>query len=175
MTLRPVGPNPSVHVRPATDHDVGFLLDVVLVTARAQGRVAEDFDEPAWRTASAAATLRQVHGEVPHDSTYVIVIGGARAGRMRLVQAPGFRELTGLQLLPAHQANGLGTHLVEQFLVDAGEQRAARSRSSACWAICPQVTRVLRGPRASRRRRRGADALADGVLRHGSGAAYRPP
>ena len=122
MTLRPVGPNPSVHVRPATDHDVGFLLDVVLVTARAQGRVAEDFDEPAWRTASAAATLRQVHGEVPHDSTYVIVIDGARAGRMRLVQAPGFRELTGLQLLPAHQGNGLGTHLVEQFLVDAREQ-----------------------------------------------------
>lgn len=122
MTLRPVGPNPSVHVRPATDHDVGFLLDVVLVTARAQGRVAEDFDEPAWRTSAAAATLRQVHGEVPHDSTYVIVIDGARAGRMRLVQAPGFRELTGLQLLPAHQAGGLGTHLVEQFLVDAREQ-----------------------------------------------------
>ena len=35
---------------------------------------------------------------------------------------PGSGELTGLQLLPAHQGKGLGTHLVEQFLVDAREQ-----------------------------------------------------
>jgi ribosomal protein S18 acetylase RimI-like enzyme len=122
VTLRPVGPNPSVNVRRATEEDVGFLVDVVIVTARSQGRVGEDFDESAWRTSFAAETLRQVHGEVPHDSTYVIDIDGERAGRLRLVQAPDSRELAGLQLLPAHQGKGLGTHLVEQFLVDAREQ-----------------------------------------------------
>ncbi|MCW2845556.1 MAG: hypothetical protein JWN22_3472, partial [Nocardioides sp.] len=35
--MPPVGPNPSLYVRPATEHDVGFLTDVVIVVTRAQG------------------------------------------------------------------------------------------------------------------------------------------
>jgi ribosomal protein S18 acetylase RimI-like enzyme len=120
--MQPVGPNPSVYVRAATDQDVGFLADVVLVAARADGRLAPDFDESAWRTSFGAATLRQVNGDVEHDTTYVIEIDGERAGRLRLVRAPGFRELAGIQLLPAHQGHGLGTHLIEQFLVDARDR-----------------------------------------------------
>ena len=38
---------------------------------------------------------------------------------MRVVRAPDHRELAGIQLLPAHQGQGIGTHLVEQFLVEA--------------------------------------------------------
>ncbi|MCW2845904.1 MAG: hypothetical protein JWN22_3820, partial [Nocardioides sp.] len=41
-----------------------------------------------------------------------------RAGRLRVVQAPDHRELAGIQILPAHQGHGLGTHLIEQFLVE---------------------------------------------------------
>ena len=122
MTLHPVGPTPSVYVRPATDRDVTFLVDVVLVAARAQGRVEAGFDEQQWRTAFAAETLAQVNGEAADDTTYVIEIDGERAGRLRLVQAPDFRELAGIQLLPAHQGKGLGTHLIEQFLVDARDR-----------------------------------------------------
>jgi ribosomal protein S18 acetylase RimI-like enzyme len=120
--MHPVGPNPSVYVRAATDQDVGFLADVVLVTARAEGRVGPEFDEGAWRTSFGAETLRQVNGEVDHDTTYVIEIDGERAGRLRLVRPPDFRELAGIQLLPAHQGRGLGTHLIEQFLVDARDR-----------------------------------------------------
>jgi ribosomal protein S18 acetylase RimI-like enzyme len=120
--MHPVGPSPSVYVRAATDQDVGFLADVVLVTARADGRVAPDFDESSWRAAFDAETLRQVNGKVEHDTTYVIEIDGERAGRLRLVRHPDFRELAGIQLLPAHQGHGLGTHLIEQFLVDARDR-----------------------------------------------------
>ena len=120
--MHPVGPRPSVHVRTATAEDVGFLADVVLVTARAEGRMAPGFDETAWRTSFAAASLRQVTGAVEHDTTYVIEIDGERAGRLRLVGPPTYRELAGIQLLPAHQGHGLGTHLIEQFLVDARDR-----------------------------------------------------
>jgi ribosomal protein S18 acetylase RimI-like enzyme len=120
--MHPVGPNPSVYVRAATESDVTFLTDVVLVAARAQGRVDRDFDEQGWRATFAERTLREVNGEVEHSTTYVIEIDGERAGRLRLVRAPGHREIAGIQLLPAHQGHGLGTYLIEQFLVDAHDR-----------------------------------------------------
>lgn len=119
--MPPVGPNPSVNLRPATEQDVTFLTDVVLVTTHAQGRTSgEDVD--GFREALAARTAEEVGGEDPHGATYVIEIDGERAGRMRLVRAPGVRELVGIQLLPAHQGHGLGTHLIEQFVVESRDQ-----------------------------------------------------
>ncbi|MCW2793623.1 MAG: hypothetical protein JWO76_2721 [Nocardioides sp.] len=117
--MPPVGPNPSLNVRPATEHDVGFLTDVVVVTTRAQGRLPDDFDEREYRTGFAEWTIDQVEGRVEHSTSYVIEIDGERAGRMRVVRAPDHRELAGIQILPAHQGHGLGTHLIEQFLVEA--------------------------------------------------------
>ena len=129
MTLRPVIPKPSVHLREANGHDVGFLTDVVVVTARAQGRLPHDFDEPAFRAGFAEWTIEQVRGLVPHSSTYVIEIDGERAGRLRVVRAPDALELAGIQLLPAHQGHGLGTYLIEQLVVEAHDAgRPARAR-----------------------------------------------
>ena len=119
MSLPPVGPMPTVFVRPATEHDVLFLTDVVVVATRAQGRLADDFDEPEFRAGFAEWTREQVRGEVEGSETSVIEIEGERAGRLRVVRAPDHHELAGIQLLPAHQGHGIGTHLVEQFLVEA--------------------------------------------------------
>jgi ribosomal protein S18 acetylase RimI-like enzyme len=119
MSLPPVGPLPSVFVRPATEHDVTFLTDVVVVTTAAQGRLPEDFDEEAFRAGFAEWTHQQVRGEVADSETSVIEIDGERAGRLRIVRAADHHELAGIQLLPAHQGHGIGTHLVEQFLVEA--------------------------------------------------------
>jgi ribosomal protein S18 acetylase RimI-like enzyme len=110
---------PSVFVRPATEHDVAFLIDVVVVVTRAQGRLPDDFDETAFREGFSAWTHEQVRGEVEGSETSVIEIEGERAGRLRVVRAPGHLELAGIQLLPAHQGHGIGTHLVEQLLVEA--------------------------------------------------------
>ena len=119
MSLPPVGPMPTVFVRPATEHDVLFLTDVVVVATRAQGRLADDFDEPEFRAGFAEWTREQVRGEVEGSETSVIEIEGERAGRLRVVRAPDHHALAGIQLLPAHQGHGIGTHLVEQFLVEA--------------------------------------------------------
>ena len=117
--MPPVGPMPTVFVRPATEHDVTFLTDVVVVATRAQGREPDDFDEAAYRRGFAEWTGEQVRGEVEHSETSVIEIEGERAGRLRVVRAPDHMELAGIQLLPAHQGHGIGTHLIEQFLVEA--------------------------------------------------------
>jgi ribosomal protein S18 acetylase RimI-like enzyme len=119
MSMPPVGPMPSVFVRPATEHDVTFLTDVVVVSTRAQGRLPADFDESEFRAGFAEWTGEQVRGEVEHSQTSVIEIEGERAGRLRVVRAPDHVELAGIQLLPAHQGHGIGTHLVEQIVTDA--------------------------------------------------------
>lgn len=119
MSLPPVGPMPTVFVRPATEHDVLFLTDVVVVAARSQGRLPDDFDEAGFREGFAEWSREQVRGEVEHSETSVIEIEGERAGRLRVVRAPDHHELAGIQLLPAHQGHGIGTHLVEQFLVES--------------------------------------------------------
>lgn len=110
---------PSVFVRSATPDDVSFLTDVVVVTARAHGRLPADFDEAEFRRGFAEWTSEQVQGLVEGSETYVIEIDGERAGRLRLVQAADHAELAGIQLLPPHQGKGIGTYLIEQFLVEA--------------------------------------------------------
>ncbi|HEU4812189.1 MAG TPA: GNAT family N-acetyltransferase [Nocardioides sp.] len=117
--MPPVGPHPSLHVRPATDADVSFLTDVVVVATRSQGRLPDGFDEAGYRAGFAEWTREQVAGTVEHSTTYVIEVDGERAGRLRIVRAPDHWELAGIQLLPAHQGRGLGTHLIDQFLGDA--------------------------------------------------------
>jgi ribosomal protein S18 acetylase RimI-like enzyme len=114
-----VAPNPAAFVRPATDHDITFLIDVVIVAARAQGRLPEDFDEDGFRHGFGARTAEQIAGKVPGSVTSVVEIEGERAGRLRVVRAPDHMELAGIQLLPAHQGHGIGTYLIEQFLVEA--------------------------------------------------------
>jgi ribosomal protein S18 acetylase RimI-like enzyme len=120
VTMPPVGPMPSVFVRPATEADVTFLTDVVVVATRAQGRLPDDFDESEFRAGFAEWTHEQVRGEVENSETSVIEIEGERAGRLRIVRAPDHVELAGIQLLPAHQRHGIGTYLIEKLVVEAG-------------------------------------------------------
>ncbi|WP_180935013.1 GNAT family N-acetyltransferase [Nocardioides ungokensis] len=120
MSLEPVTPMPSVHVRTATEHDIVFLTDVVIVATSAQNRLPADFDEHAWRARFTASTAAQVAAPgLEHGTTYVIEIQGERAGRLRVVRTPEFVEVAGIQLLPAHQGHGIGTHLIEQLVVEA--------------------------------------------------------
>ena len=123
-------PKPSAHLRPATEHDVGFLTDVVVVVMRAQGRLPRDFDDRAFRDRFVARTLQQVEGLVPDSTTYVIEIDGERAGRLRVVRTRDALEIAGIQLLPAHQGHGIGTYLIEQLLVEAHDAgKPARVRA----------------------------------------------
>lgn len=130
--MPPVGPMPSVFVRPATEHDVTFLTDVVVVATRAQGRLPDDFDESEFREGFAEWTHEQVRGKSGSDQggnseTSVIEIDGERAGRLRVVRAPDHVELAGIQLLPAHQGHGIGTYLIEKLVVEGRDRGAPRA------------------------------------------------
>ena len=169
--MHPVGPNPSVLLRPPPTHDVGFLADVVLVAAqRADRPRGPDFDEDALadvvrRRDRCARSHRR---GLEHGTTYVIEIDGERAGRLRVVRPPDSGELAGIQLLPAHQGHGLGTHLIEQFLVDAHQAGLpARAARAARQPPGPRPLRTprLRGGRRARTapttaRRRGPEGVA---------------
>ncbi|WP_248580741.1 GNAT family N-acetyltransferase [Nocardioides sp. InS609-2] len=100
-------------LRPATSHDVDFLIDVVVTATRDQGRLPNDFDEAEWRAGFAEWTIEEL------ASTSVIEVDGERVGRLRVVRREHEIELAGIQLLPAHQGHSLGTRIVEELLAES--------------------------------------------------------
>ena len=80
-----------------------------------------------------------------HSTTYVIEIQGERAGRLRVVRTREFVEVAGIQLLPAHQGHGIGTHLIEQLVVEA--HQAGLPARAAVQPDNPRAPRPLRTPR----------------------------
>jgi GNAT superfamily N-acetyltransferase len=110
---------PGYHIRPATEEDVGFLADVVIEATRAQGRVADDFDEPQWRARFSDWTRQHVRGETPGVMTSVIEVRSERAGRLRVTRTADYFELSGIQLLPGVQRRGIGSDIIEGLKAQA--------------------------------------------------------
>ena len=104
---------PSYRIRPATAEDVGFLADVVIEATRAQSRLPADFDEQQWRNGFAEWTMEQVQAEIPDSTTSVVEVDGQSAGRLRITRTAEYIELSGVQLLPDVQGQGIGTAIVE--------------------------------------------------------------
>jgi ribosomal protein S18 acetylase RimI-like enzyme len=98
---------------------VEFLVDVVIEATRAQGRLADGFDEERWRAGFSDWTLEQLRSESPDVTTSVIEVGGERAGRLRITRTAGGLELNGIQLLPRFQRRGIGTAVVEGLKTQA--------------------------------------------------------
>jgi ribosomal protein S18 acetylase RimI-like enzyme len=119
MTSPRSAAGPLYRIRPATLKDIGFLADVVVEATRAQGRMSDAFDEPAWRRDFIAWTEKQIRGEVPGTATSVIEFGGERVGRLRVTRGRDRRELFGIQLLPKVQGRGIGTAIIEDLKAEA--------------------------------------------------------
>jgi GNAT superfamily N-acetyltransferase len=110
---------PSYRIRPATAEDVGFLADVVIEATRAQSRLPADFDEQQWRNGFAEWTMEQVRAEIPDSTTSVVEVDGQSAGRLRITRTAEYIELSGIQLLPDVQGQGIGTAIVEGLKAQA--------------------------------------------------------
>lgn len=108
-----------MHLRAAEASDVGFLADVVISATRDQGRLAEDFDEPAFRAGFESWTADQVAGRVDGSRTYVIEVDDQRAGRLRVVRDANVLELAGIQLLPRFQSCGVGSEILVLLKAEA--------------------------------------------------------
>lgn len=108
-------------LRPATPEDAGFLADVVIEATRAQGRFPGDFDERDWREGFSAWTLEDIRGELPGSTTSVIEVERSSAGRLRITRTAGYIELSGIQILPRLQGQGIGTAIIAGLKAQAAE------------------------------------------------------
>jgi RimJ/RimL family protein N-acetyltransferase len=112
-------PSERVTIRPASVSDAEFLTDTAMAATEAQGRFPADLDRAAYRAGFLDGTLEQVRDGIPDSTTSVVTAYGADIGRLRVVRTADLVELAGLQLLPAHQGKGIGTHLVRDLMVEA--------------------------------------------------------
>jgi ribosomal protein S18 acetylase RimI-like enzyme len=134
----------EVTVRPATEADVAFLTDVVVEATAEQGRLPDDFDEVEFRHGFAEWTAEQVRGEVDGSAISVVQVDGVDAGRLRVVRRRDLVEISGLQLLPEHQSQGVGRTVVDQVVAQARADRVPvelgvekdNPRARAFWERC---------------------------------------
>lgn len=106
-------------IRPANLDDIEFLADVVFAATRAQGRLAADFDEKAWRRDFCRWTTQQVGEALSGNVISVVEVDGERLGRLRVARRDGIIELAGIQLDPTAQGRGVGTAIIESIKTEA--------------------------------------------------------
>ncbi|GAA1129962.1 hypothetical protein GCM10009630_29860 [Kribbella jejuensis] len=104
-------------LRPAKPSDAELLADVTLAATRAQGRLAPDFDELAWRNGFVEWTLESIAD--PATDLYVVEVGDRPAGRLRVSRTPDAVELNGIQLHPDIQNHGIGTAILNALQDEA--------------------------------------------------------
>ena len=109
----------SIHLRPATLEDVAFLADVVITATLAQGRFPRDVDLVEYRAGYEEWTRGTILGAIPDCTLSVIEYDGDPVGRLRVVRTQMSITLAGIQLLPAHQNQRIGSTLIEQLKGEA--------------------------------------------------------
>ncbi|NUS00355.1 MAG: GNAT family N-acetyltransferase [Kribbellaceae bacterium] len=104
-------------LRPAVPSDAEFLADVTLTATRAQGRLAADVDELAWREGFVEWTLESIQD--PATDLYVVTVDDRAVGRLRVSRTPQAVELNGIQLHPDVQNRGIGTAIINTLQDEA--------------------------------------------------------
>lgn len=102
-------------LRPATEQDVDAL---------AYALAGVDKNDVAKIEACRNRILAEVRGEIPQSTTYVIECSSEAMGRLRLVETQDGLFIGGIQLLPQHQGNGLGSQILRSLIertTSAGE------------------------------------------------------
>ncbi|HMN15635.1 MAG TPA: GNAT family N-acetyltransferase [Bellilinea sp.] len=105
-------------LRPASESDVVFLLDVILYAQFRPGNHERDFTR-VDQEEFAQWTLEHVRGEHPGSTTSVIELHGRPIGRHRVVRTPEYIQLAGIQLLPEHRSHGYGSYLIHALMDEA--------------------------------------------------------
>jgi ribosomal protein S18 acetylase RimI-like enzyme/aminoglycoside phosphotransferase (APT) family kinase protein len=73
-------------------------------------------DDPGMEEYFRLDALEQARGEVPGSVTYLIIRDDQKVGRLRVVRAPGYIEIAGLQVHPDWQRRGIGTTAITTIL-----------------------------------------------------------
>lgn len=108
-------------LRPATPDDEAFLFELYASTR------AEEIAAWGWPPAQRDVFLRMQFlaqqrsyaAQFPGAEHRIILIDGARAGRLLVSREPGRRRLVDIALLPQHRGAGVGTALLRDLLAGA--------------------------------------------------------
>lgn len=103
-------------LRRATESDIAFLADVVLLSSQDRYRRHPGWDRDGFHAGLVEDAADQVAGGVENSITYVIMVDGIDVGRARLVTTTSRIEIAGLQVLPEYQNRGIGTAVISQVL-----------------------------------------------------------
>jgi GNAT superfamily N-acetyltransferase len=110
-------------IRPATLDDVDFLVGAMYYASTPPPTVAVDDPQAAsWVEGVRAATTDQVLGKIEDSTTYVILAGSERVGRLRVVRTKERHMIGGIQILPAYQGRGVGTSIITALLQEAHDK-----------------------------------------------------
>lgn len=109
-------PISAPQLRTATESDVEFLARVLLLTNEDRYSKHPGWDSTQFYRGALDDAADQVAGNVPNSTTFVITEEGLDVGRMRLVATTLKIEIAGLQILPEHQSQGIGTAVINSVL-----------------------------------------------------------
>ncbi|TDD58763.1 GNAT family N-acetyltransferase [Kribbella antibiotica] len=104
-------------IRPATEADVTFLVDVAATASHPDA----DFDRDQY----AAWTRRMIEDLAGPSTTSVIEVNGRPAGRLRVARTAASIELCGIQLAPSIQNQGIGTAIIRALQEEAAARGVA--------------------------------------------------
>lgn len=111
----------AVSLRPVTDADGPFLLDLYAST-RAAELAAVSWDDATLRAflVTQLAAQDQAWRAASPDAAYdVVVVNGVEAGRLYVDRRPAEVRLVDISLLPAYVAQGIGGRLLADLVQEA--------------------------------------------------------
>jgi ribosomal protein S18 acetylase RimI-like enzyme len=105
-----------ISLRTATRDDIPVLADVL---ANVDAQVDPSIDVEECRKAYAEGIDGYFGADEPESTLSIIELDGAPAGRFRVVRFPDRIFLGGIQIHPAFQGNGIGTHLIMALIEES--------------------------------------------------------
>lgn len=112
-------PMKTPDLRVASPDDVTFLARVVFLTHEERYATRPGWDPEAFYRGLLEDAADQVTGGPQGSTTYVIMDGQERVGRLRAVRTPERIEIAGLQIRPDRQGRGIGTAIIERVFHEA--------------------------------------------------------
>lgn len=108
-----------MRLRLATHDDVAFLVRVVLERVSAHGSDSAGATATASGSGHAEHARDRIASDVVAGDTYVIELAGDRVGRLRVVRTADCLDLSGLQILPRFQSQGIGSAVIQTLMEEA--------------------------------------------------------